>query len=265
MIKWSNSLTIRQFENGTAVTVAFKKLKPNRIFQRVVDQIQTAILDGSLKPDDLLPSEMKLKDMFDTSRGTIREALRVLEQKGLIEIKVGVGGGAFVREVDARKITEGLDLLIQSQKVSLEQLAEFRQEVEGVVTALAAKRVTRKDIKRLNDMLSEAQGLLKQKGMTWKEFVKIDIQIHITIAKIAKNPVFEAILQMVHENILGYYERFSLKDKHILDENYKDLCAIVSALEQKNVGEARSLARQHVRKFTEYMGMKNQKPRRKKA
>lgn len=247
------------------MVVAFKKLKPNRIFQSVVDQIQTAILDGSLKPGDQLPSEMKLKEMFDTSRGTVREALRVLEQKGLVEIKVGVGGGAIVREVDARKITEGLDLLIQSQKVSLEQLAEFRQEVEGAVTALAARRATKKDIKRLQSMLSKAEILLKQKNMTWEEFVGIDIQIHITIAKIADNPVFEAILQMVHQNILGYYERFSLKDISILTENYQDLTAIVSALEQKNADQARSLAQQHVQKFTQYMEMKNQKQRRKKA
>jgi len=52
----------------------FEKMKPSRSFQHVADQIQAAILDGTLKSGDKLPAEMKLKDMFDTSRGTVREA-----------------------------------------------------------------------------------------------------------------------------------------------------------------------------------------------
>ncbi len=92
------------------MALKFKKSKPTRIFQDVVDQIQRAIIDGSLKPGDVLPSEMKLKEMFSTSRGTIREALRILEQKGLVDIKTGVGGGAIIKTVDTEKIAEGLDL-----------------------------------------------------------------------------------------------------------------------------------------------------------
>ena len=91
------------------VDLQFKRTKPVRIFQSVVDQIQAAILDGRLAPGDVLPSEMKLKDMFATSRGTIREALRVLEQKGLVDIKTGVAGGAVVRAPNTEKLTEGLD------------------------------------------------------------------------------------------------------------------------------------------------------------
>ena len=119
------------------MNVKFSKPKHARIFQHVVDEIQTAILDGRLKPGDQLPAEMKLKEMFDTSRGSIREALRVLEQKGLIDIKTGVAGGAVVRSPDFRQVTETLNLLVQSQQVSLSHLLEFRQEIEGMVSALA--------------------------------------------------------------------------------------------------------------------------------
>jgi GntR family transcriptional repressor for pyruvate dehydrogenase complex len=120
----------------------FQKMKSTRSFQQVADQIQAAILDGSLKPGDKLPAEMKLKDMFDTSRGTLREALRVLEQKGLIDIKTGVGGGAVIKAIDTQKITEHLDFLIQYQKVTLDHLSEFRYEVEGTIASLAAERAT---------------------------------------------------------------------------------------------------------------------------
>lgn len=235
------------------MTIKFKKFKPHRIFQHVVDQIQEAIIDGSLKPGDTLPSEMKLKEMFETSRGTIREALRVLEQKGLLEIKVGVGGGATVKAVDTKNISESLDLLIQYRKVELEHLAEFREGVEGTVTAIAAKRAEKKDIERLKTYLKKARGLLDKNDVGWRDFIQIDIDLHIAIAEIAANPIFTAVLHMVHENILGYYDRFSLKRKEVHVENYQDLSNIVQAIEKGDSRKARKLAQSHVRKFKRYM------------
>src|SRR5512136_795361 len=109
----------------------FQTARPTKIFQDVVAQIEEAILTGRIKTGQTLPSERDLKETFQISRGTLREALRVLEQKGLIEIRLGVGGGSVVRDVDAGRVTESLGLLIRSQKVSLHHLAEFREAVEG--------------------------------------------------------------------------------------------------------------------------------------
>ena len=81
----------------------FRAAKQNRIFQDVVEQIQEAIIEGHLKVGDRLPPERELKEMLQTSRSTLREALRVLEQKGLIEIKLGMGGGAVVKAAAAVK------------------------------------------------------------------------------------------------------------------------------------------------------------------
>ncbi|UCD82839.1 MAG: FadR family transcriptional regulator [Desulfobacterales bacterium] len=231
----------------------FEKMKPSRSFQHVADQIQAAILDGSLKSGDKLPAEMKLKDMFDTSRGTIREALRVLEQKGLINIKTGVSGGAIVKEISTQPITEGLDLLMQYQKVSVEHLSEFRHEIEGTVTALAAERATKKDIQRLKKILAEARKQL-EKGINGRnDFFRTDVKLHIELAKIAKNPIFEAVLQMVHENILGRWLKFSPTDENVFQENYEDLCDIVAAVERGESNKARVLAHDHVSRFYRYM------------
>jgi DNA-binding GntR family transcriptional regulator len=128
------------------VDVMFKAAKQNRIFQDVVEQIQETILSGKLKPGEMLPSERELKAMLQVSRGTLREALRVLEQKGLIEIKLGVGGGAVVQDMSYDQMNESLALLIRYQKVSLRHLSEFRVGVEGRVSALAAARATPADI-----------------------------------------------------------------------------------------------------------------------
>jgi DNA-binding FadR family transcriptional regulator len=225
----------------------------------VVVQIQNAIIDGSLKAGDMLPSEMKLKDMFETSRGTIREALRVLEQKGLIDIKTGVGGGAVVKAVDTQKIGESLDLLIQYQKVSYDHLAEFREGVEGIVAALAAKRARKREIKRLKSLLVEAWNLLKEESPDNEAFVRIDMKLHVALAEIARNPVYLANLHVVHEKILGSHERFSLRGKQVLTKNYQDLCDIVQAVENGEAEKARVLAQRHVHRFNRYMKKEHQK------
>lgn len=238
---------------GAGMTVGFKKLKQNRIFHGVVEQIQQAILDGSLKPGDQLPSECKLKELFDTSRGTVREALRTLEQKGLIEIKTGVGGGPVVKDVTTQKIAEDLDLLIQYQKVTYDHLAEFREGVEGIVAGLAAERATDSDIGCLKALLAEAKEILRSEQPDGEAFARVDMQVHISLAEVAGNPVYLANLQVVHERILGASDRFSLHQKHVLEENYRDLCDIVDAVEKGESTRARSLSQYHVRRFDQFM------------
>jgi len=237
----------------------FKKPKTNRIYQHVVDQIQKAILDGRLKTGDMLPPEMKLKDMFETSRGTIREALRVLEQKGLIDIKIGVGGGAVVKSVGTEKIVESLDLLIQTQKVTYDHLAEFREGVEGLVAALAAERAKKADIESLKKIVDCAGDVLETEDLDSETFVRLDTELHIALAEIAGNPIYLANLRMVHERILNAYEQFSLRRKSVLEENYQDLCRIVEAIENGESDQAQALAQNHVRRFNLYMKEEHRK------
>jgi DNA-binding FadR family transcriptional regulator len=235
------------------MTVKFKRTKPVRIFQGVVDQIQGAILEGSLKPGDVLPSEMRLKDMFKTSRGTVREALRVLEQKGLVDIKTGVSGGAVVKSVNTEKLTENLDLLVQCQRVSFDHLAEFREGVEGIVAEMAAERGAVKGLEELERLLAEAREILEDGHSDWKDFARIDVRLHIAIAEMSGNPIFAAVLRMVHERVLESFERFALTGRRRIEENYDDLCRIVEAIAQKRPQDAKALAREHVRRFNRYM------------
>ena len=130
----------------------FTQAKQSRVFQDVIYQIEEAILKGKLKAGDRLPAERELKEIFRTSRGTLREALRVLEQKGLIAIKTGANGGPVVKEVTTRQVSESLGLLIRYQKIPLKDLAEFREGVEGIVAGLAAQRAKRRDKEHLKKL-----------------------------------------------------------------------------------------------------------------
>jgi len=231
----------------------FQAAKQTKVFQDVVEQIQEAILDGRLTAGQTLPAERELKEMLSISRGTLREALRVLEHKGLIEIKLGVGGGSVVRDVDTSQISESLGLLIRSQKVSLNHLAQFREDVEGIVAAHAAGNHTVEDLRELKNLLADAHECAQKGSSHRKAFIDIDKRIHMTLARITGNPVYISVLTSIHDNIHRYYDRFLSMEQAELDENYQDLCDLVGAIENREGDKASSLARRHVRRFNHYM------------
>jgi DNA-binding FadR family transcriptional regulator len=231
----------------------FQAAKQTKVFQDVVEQIQEAIFDGRLQTGQTLPAERELKTMFNISRGTLREALRVLEQKGLIEIKLGVGGGSIVKAVDTAQISESLGLLIRSQKVSLNHLARFREDVEGIIAAHAAQRRSREDIKKLKQLLTKALECVEQDRTQRDAFINIDKQIHMSLAEISGNPIYISVLHSIHDNIHRYYDRFLSMEKPELEENYQDLYDIIEAVEKGRAEQARDLAQHHVKRFNRYM------------
>ena len=231
----------------------FRKAKQNRVFQDVVAQIQAAILDGEIAAGTKLPPERDLCELFQTSRGTLREALRILEQKGLIEIRLGVNGGAYVRDLNSELMTENLAMLIRSNAVALEHLAEFREGVEGDVAALAARHATAEDIAVLRELVARA-GQLRAEGLArWPDFVRIDEQVHLTIARIAANPLYTFVLKSVHDNIHLYYDKFLRVGDQEMEENDRDLGLLVEAVASGQPDRARELARAHVLRFSAYM------------
>jgi DNA-binding FadR family transcriptional regulator len=231
----------------------FKKTNQPRLFEDLVNQIEGAILDGRLKVGDKLPSQRDLVAMFQTSRGPLREALRVLEQKGLLEIKRGVRGGAVVKHPGTTPVSESLGLLIRHRKITLAELAEFREGLEGNVASIAATRATADDIERMKALLDEAEKDVANGVDAWASFCELDNRIHVAIAKAAGNRVYEFVMEMIHDNIQQYYELHPLKDRQFMQENYRDLRDIVTALEKKQGTAVRALMQSHVRRFNRYM------------
>lgn len=231
----------------------FRKAKQNRIYQDVVDQIQTSILDGKITPGSKLPPERDLCELFQTSRGTLREALRILEQKNLIEIRLGVNGGAYVRNPNSELMAENLAMLIRSNEVGLDHLEEFREGIEGDVASLAAQRATAADIEQLQNLLAGAKQLCEQGLGRWPDFVRLDEQIHMAIAKVAGNPLYDFVLRSVHDNIQRYYDTFLNVSDHEMAENYEDLRLLIAAIQDHQAEKAWALAREHVRRFSAYM------------
>lgn len=231
----------------------FVKAGQHRIFQDIVEQIQSAILDGNIPAGEKLPPERELVYMFETSRPTLREALRVLEQKGLIEIRLGVKGGAYVKAPNGELMAENLDMLIRTQSVSLIHLGEFRQGIEGLVAELAAERATTGDIAILKKLIAEAKHFRDCGVERWGDFIKVDEKIHLEIADMAGNALYSFVLHSIHSNINRYFSEFLKAGTNKLEENYCDLCRLVAAIEDHDSIAAGKLAQDHVRRFNRHM------------
>ena len=230
----------------------FRIAAQNRIFQDVVNQIQEAVLDGRLKVGDVLPPERDLKAMFNTSRGTLREALRVLEERGLIEIKLGVHGGAMVKGVSADQATQTLARMIRSQQVALHHLAEFREGVEGNVAYLAARHATQGDADLLKELVEEGRRCIDA-SVDRDGFIDVDRRFHQELARISGNPVYIFVMETVHTNIHRYYDRYLSMQQAELEENLRDLDEITRAVAAGRADEARLLSQGHVLRFNRRM------------
>ncbi len=234
----------------------FERAKQNRIYQDVVEQIQAAIVEGRMCPGEKLPGDQELCEMFQTDRNTMHEALRALEQKGLVEIRPGEDGGAFIKDANAELMAENLAMLIRSYNISLEHLTEFREAVEETVAGLAARRTTASDNQKMAKLIEEA-ALCMEKGLEgWNSLVQIDEKIHTEIATIAGNPLFTFVLRSIHDSIHRYYDKFLIVGETEMDENFQDLHLIVEAIADRDPERASRYAAEHVRRFSRYMEKK---------
>jgi DNA-binding FadR family transcriptional regulator len=231
----------------------FRPSKQSRAFEDVLRQIQEAILQGPLKVGDKLPAERQLREQFQVSRGTLREALRALEQKGLIRIRTGVRGGAIVCPVDTKLVSESLDLLLRYQKIGLGELAEFREAVEGVVAAAAARKATRDDVQVLRGFVRTIETRLASPDFDWDAIVREDNKFHFALARITGNRVFESVVQTIYENIYPYFDRFLSRERRLMERNHTDLVAILEAIARRDANRARTLVQNHVRYFNRLM------------
>lgn len=232
----------------------FTKVRQVRAFESVIEQVESAILQGRYAAGDRLPAERELQGLLDVSRNTLRESLRVLEQKGLVEIRKGNRGGIFVKELNADSMTESLGLFVQSQRISMEQISEFRQDLEGLVTRRAAQAARGGDTGELRRLLAEAARLAEGGASRWEAFMRLDRDLHLALARLAGNPLHHFFLETVHTNFHRYHiTAFLPRTEETLRRTLAELTEIVEAVCRGQADEAERLAREHVCRATDIM------------
>ncbi len=161
----------------------FKPIEIKRAPEALFHQIEEMILTGQLKPDDKLPSERKLMEIYKRSHPTIRETLRLLESAGYI--RVVPGDGSVINEFKPQNISQPLDDLLRFRKVSFQDIIEFMVEGEPPFAGYAASRRTWENIAELELKFEVMVSVLK----TPDEFFMEMIRFHLVMIQAALNPL----------------------------------------------------------------------------
>jgi DNA-binding FadR family transcriptional regulator len=140
--------------------INFDTVRSTRLFEEICDQIRAQVFQGRIKPGDKLPPERDLADQFGVSRSAVREALRALENSGIVEMRKGAKGGAFLLQESA-PLMQSMEDMIDLGRVSMRDFTEARILITEVVVRLACERGKKKDfdaIERDIDRLDSAMA-----------------------------------------------------------------------------------------------------------
>jgi DNA-binding FadR family transcriptional regulator len=233
------SLKKRRGENE----MLLKPIRRVRLYENAADQIQTLILRKKYKPGDRLPSERSMAEQFHISRHSLREALRILDVMGLIEIKVG--DGIYVKEVNFLSYIESVNLSISSrlqmEKDSFIKLWEVRKILEVGMVDLSTRQITEPFLNSLWRCIEEMEKNIGSQDA----FISFGIRFHRLIAEAGQNE----ILILIWDTLANLIRRSHDKIYRISRSPKRSLVAhkkIYFALKKRDVQKAMEAMRQHM-------------------
>jgi GntR family transcriptional repressor for pyruvate dehydrogenase complex len=218
----------------------YKVVRTSRLYEQIVQQIEDSILKGTLKTGDQLPAERDLAQRFGVSRTAVREAVKALREKGLVEAYSG--RGTFITDGTSQAVRQSLDLMVKiGQPEGSQYLAELRAILEPEIAALAAARAQESDMTTMR----EAVAVMDRAGRDPDAYIEADLDFHLSLAEAAANPLIlsliDSIVGLLREQrmkifkVEGGPERGQFHHKRILE-----------AMEQRDPEKARDAMRAHL-------------------
>lgn len=227
------------------MSAVFSRIEHVRTADEVVQQIEDLILEGVLNAGDRLPAERELAHQFDVSRPILRDALKALEQRGLIVTRHG--GGTYVAdvigEVFARPV---MDLIVSNAKAASDYL-EYRRVMEAIAAEFAARRATEDDRALLAALMARMEAAHAKGDFT--EEAAIDVEFHTAVGECAHNIIllhtlrscYRLLSDGVFHNRLTLFSLPGARENLLLQHK-----AIHDAIAAGDPETARSAATRHI-------------------
>jgi GntR family transcriptional regulator, transcriptional repressor for pyruvate dehydrogenase complex len=223
----------------------YKLVRTSRLYEQIVQQIEESIVKGDLKPGDQLPAERDLAQRFGVSRTAVREAVKALREKGLVEAYSG--RGTFITDGTTQAVRQSLDLMVKiGQSEGTNHLAEVRAILEPEIAALAATRIQEPELATMR----EAVSIMDRAGPDPEAYIEADLDFHLALAEAAANPLIlsllDSIVGLLREQRLRIFrvpggpERGQFHHKRILE-----------AVERHDAEKARQAMRAHLQQVSE--------------
>lgn len=173
---------------------ALRPVMTRRTFEDITAQLRDAIAAGHLRPGDRLPGERDLAEQFVVSRTVVREAMRMLESAGLLELRKGRNGGAVVREGSSGCVTQSIQDMVLLGSLPLSDLTEARIDITNSVIAHFCERATEEDYERLEKNV-RLTASLSDSDEEADELIDAAIDFHRILAAGTRNKLFVTIIE----------------------------------------------------------------------
>lgn len=228
--KKSGPATKRSVGSGM---INFRPLEKLRYSEKISEMIREKIIRESIAVGTLLPTEVEMAAEFEVSRTVIREALRILEVSGLVNIKKGPTGGIFVTDKYAKPIRNSLSNLVSSGEVGVDHLFDVRMLIEPQVAYEAALHATEEDIETLRALFVDSETHIDNANRLKKN----NLNFHLMLARASGNPIFAVLLEAVFHILVEMSLSFRDLDqeKYFFNIHKK----IFEAIEKKDASDAK--------------------------
>jgi GntR family transcriptional repressor for pyruvate dehydrogenase complex len=219
--------------------VQFGPIERTTLHEQIVEKIKTMIDDGTLKPGDSLPSERQLAKDMQVSRIPVREALKMLEFMGVIEIRHG--RAAVVRGLGKATMLESIDLVLESGPNELYEMNEARKLLEVGAIRLACEKRTNTDIARMGEILEQMKAELNDTV----SIVDTSMEFHMAIMRATKNKILCSFM-MLFRDLLYESRSISLSRPERPGQALDEHKAILQAVIDRDADRAASLIETHI-------------------
>lgn len=180
-------------------------IQSERLYERIVSQIEQRIEAGDLNVGDQLPSERELAEQFTVSRTAVREAVKALRQKGLVEIRPG--RGTFITNGTSDTVRNSLGMLMKMGSTKGPgNLTEVREILEPEIAALAAGRITDEYVAAMQEAVRTMDKALNNVDV----FVEADLDFHLALAEGTQNPIIPILMDSIIDLLREQRKRIGL-------------------------------------------------------
>jgi DNA-binding FadR family transcriptional regulator len=224
----------------------FEPVVAVRISAPIAAQIRDAILEGKLSPGDRLPTERDLAERFGVSRVTVRDALRALETAGLVEIRVGAAGGAFVTAPSTEIVGQGISHMLMLSQVDPDEIAEARLILELGTVALAVDRATEQDIAELRELAEQGAAAFAAGDYD----PTLAREFHARLANAAHNRAMELVAATFGGPLSMHAVREREPAEWSHERSSEEHLQLVEAIAKRDGALARRIMSEHLRRGT---------------
>ncbi|MBM6545425.1 FadR family transcriptional regulator [Janibacter sp. YIM B02568] len=210
----------------------------------LADDLREKILSGEFPEGTALPPERELVVQTSMSRTTVREALRILEVQGLVRIKAGRSGGAFVQHPDENSMAASVGLLIRGRQIRIDNLLETREGLEPFTARLAARNRTDDDLttlQALNEEIASATDLAA--------FLAANVEWHVAIAHASHNELLSGLLKALAPAIYSATENEDFINDEVMALTVRAHTSIIRAIRDQDEAAAERRMARHVHDY----------------